>query len=91
MSNRQKGLMPNVKWILHDTFHSFCMKHMESNLKVAFKDDYLVGLLWKAVFTCRHVEYKETKDKMKAHNQNMIQLLKDRKATHLSHARFPMN
>lgn len=63
MSNRQKGLMPNVKWILHDAFHSFCMKHMESNLKATFKDDYLVGLLWKAVFTYEHVEYKETKDK----------------------------
>lgn len=82
--------MPTVKWILPDTFHSFCTKHMESNLKATFKDDYLVGLLWKAVFTYRHVEYKETKNKMKAHNQNMIKWLKDRKATHWSHAKFPM-
>ncbi|KAK3188373.1 hypothetical protein Dsin_027934 [Dipteronia sinensis] len=49
MTDRQKGLVESIGDIWPNCEHRFCVRHMYANFKKKFKDNIIMGKMWKAV------------------------------------------
>ncbi|KAF9609930.1 hypothetical protein IFM89_019333 [Coptis chinensis] len=64
LSDRHHGLLVNIPFVFPYSYHSFCLWHMENNLRTALSktcgvSKYLVGLFKKCAYASTHKEFQE--------------------------------
>jgi hypothetical protein len=77
LSDRQKGLKRAVIEIFPLAAHGYCLKHLEKNLKVTYKNKDLVSLLWKAASSKTPSEFNATMEDFRKISQAAYQWLKE--------------
>ncbi|KAM3323229.1 hypothetical protein P3S67_004380 [Capsicum chacoense] len=65
MSDRQKGLIREVKELFPSTEHRNCVRHMYQNFRGKNKGKTLKDLVWKASTASNTVMFKRSMEKIK--------------------------
>ncbi|XP_077217886.1 uncharacterized protein LOC143852389 [Tasmannia lanceolata] len=73
-SDRQKGLM-KVRHVFPESFHMYCIRHLQINMYDKLKDQVAKDLLWVAATTLRKSEFRDTMRKIEEKNNAVYEWL----------------
>ncbi|XP_077248303.1 uncharacterized protein LOC143887942 [Tasmannia lanceolata] len=74
-SDQQKCLMKAVRIVFPESFHMYCIRHLQTNLYDKFKDAVCKDLLWIAATALRKSEFREYMGKIEENNKVVYEWL----------------
>ncbi|XP_077249064.1 uncharacterized protein LOC143888487 [Tasmannia lanceolata] len=69
VSDRQKGIIQAVNDVFPESYHSYCLRHIQANIKEHFKDEYVEDQFWKVGTTLREDIFRTTVANIEAANK----------------------
>ncbi|KAK8938906.1 hypothetical protein KSP39_PZI011307 [Platanthera zijinensis] len=88
ISDKQKGLIKAIEYLLPNAEHRFCIRHMYNNFRQKFRGLQLKDLLWRAASATSIIDFNVEMEKLKTCDKKAYDWVRERNERHWARPHF---